>query len=118
MRIPTLALVIVPAVALILLGCGRPSEAQRHYDAGVELQDQGQLSDAITDYTKAIEADPDMVVAYTQRAKAYLELGQNQRAAHDYETAAELAPDDTATANQAKASLDLGQPQRVLKSLE
>ena len=118
MRIPTLALVIVPAVALILLGCGRPGEAQRHYDAGVELQDRGELSEAITAYTEAIAADPGMVEAYKRRAKAYLELGQNQRAAHDYETAADLAPDDTATANQAKASLDLGQPERALKDLE
>ena len=48
--------------------------------------------DAIEDYTKAIEIDPNNVFAYRLRADAKRKLGDYQGAIHDYTKAIEIFP--------------------------
>ena len=52
----------------------------------------GDFSDAIEDYTKAIELDPDYADAYNNRGYAYYLLEQYGKALNDYDKAIELDP--------------------------
>lgn len=74
-------------MALVLSGCGGLSEAEEHYNAGVELQEQGRLEEAIAEYDEAIRLDPQDAVVYYNRGFAYDDLGQHQRAIQDYDEA-------------------------------
>ena len=65
---------------VVLPACGGLSEAEQHYNAGVELQEQGRLEEAIAEYDEAIRLDPQDADVYNNRGIAYDELGQLQRA--------------------------------------
>ena len=75
------------ALGFVLAGCvtGGPGKAERHYDAGVELQAGGRPQEAIAEYDEAIRRDPEMAVAYNGRGLAYDELGQHQRAIRNFD---------------------------------
>lgn len=45
---------------LLLAACGGASEAEKYFDAGVELQGQGRLEEAIVQYDEAIRLDPQL----------------------------------------------------------
>ena len=82
------------AMALLVVGCGGGrTEAEKHYNKGVEYAEEGRLDDAIAEYTKAIELDPDLAEAHFSRGYAYYKLGESQRAVEGYNEAIELDPD-------------------------
>ena len=43
---------------LFVATCGGVSEAEKHFDAGLELHGQGFLEDAIAQYDETIKLDP------------------------------------------------------------
>ena len=49
---------------------------------------------SIEDFDKAIELDPNLAWAYSNRGFSYHELGQYQRSIDDYDKAIELDPND------------------------
>ncbi len=53
MKAAILAATLLSTMVLVFLGCGGPSEAQQRYEAGVELQKQGQLEGAVQEYNEA-----------------------------------------------------------------
>ena len=60
---------------------GDPDAALAHFEAGVTLQLNGRLEEAIAEYGEAIRLDPGSASAfYINRGNAYNELGQFQRA--------------------------------------
>ena len=76
------------------------------YNKGVELQKQGLHGQAIQDYDKAIQlnpdyalrpVDPDYVLPYFNRGVAYTNLGEYQRAIEDYDKAIQLDPANALT---------------------
>lgn len=78
----------------IFAACGSPAErtAQRHFNHGVDLADEGQYEQATTEFSKAIELDPYYTEAYNNRGTAYHYLGEYQQAIADYSKAIELDP--------------------------
>ena len=88
--VPLVMLSLFPALGL--LGCGL-SEAEKHYNAGAELQEQGRLEEAIAEYDQAIRLDPQYVLAYFNRGVAYHGLGEFQQAVEDLDEAIRLDPD-------------------------
>jgi hypothetical protein len=54
MEASILAATLLSTIVLVFLGCGGPSEAQQRYEAGVELQKQGQLEGAVQEYNEAL----------------------------------------------------------------
>ena len=70
---------------LVALACGGLSEAEKHYNAGVDLQEQDQLEEAIAEYHESIRLNPELALAYSNRGLAYDDLGQHQRAIQDYD---------------------------------
>ena len=53
----------------------------------------GNYQQAIADYTRAIQADPEYAYAYTRRGYAYSELGDYQQAIADYTRAIQADPE-------------------------
>jgi tetratricopeptide (TPR) repeat protein len=56
---------------------------------------KGNFQDAINNYTKAIEINPDYAEAYNNRGNTYLQLGSYDLALNDYLNAIRLKPDYT-----------------------
>ncbi len=52
----------------------------------------GRNEEAIKDYDKAIELNPQYAKAYNNRGKAKAKLGRNEEAIKDYDKAIELNP--------------------------
>ena len=95
-----LALMLVLAV----LACSGLNESEEHYNAGVDLQQQGRLEDAIAEYDQAIRLNP-RAAFYRNLGLAYIEHGDSQRAILDLNEAIRLEPDYMrAFANRARVS--------------
>lgn len=71
---------------------GGVSEAEQHYNAGVDLYDQGRFSEAIVEFNEAIELEPEMAEAYCNRGAAYIQLGNYERAIEDLDEAIRFDP--------------------------
>ena len=69
------------------------SGAERYYSAGVELQDEGRLEEAIAEYDQAIRLVPNLGEAYGGRALALAAIGKDSEAKQDAERAVELGVD-------------------------
>ena len=92
LRLAILALVLISSFTLVAPACGGLSEAEKHFNAGVELQEEGRLQAAIAEYDEAIRLDPELALAYINLGAAYDGLGQHERAIQDYDEAILLYP--------------------------
>ena len=79
------------AILLLLSACG-PSPAEQHYKAGTNLLANNRLEEAITELSKALELDPKLASAYSNRGIAYARKGEYEKAVADYEQALSLDP--------------------------
>ena len=66
------------------------ADAEEYYRRASELDRQGQHQEAITEYTKAIELDPNYALAYAFRGNALALVGQPQQGIEDIEKAAQI----------------------------
>ena len=64
--------------------------AETYYNRGLAHSKKGELELAIADYTKAIELKPDYADAYYCRSKAWLRLGEEEKAKSDMEIASKI----------------------------
>ncbi len=91
-------------VTVVVLACsGSQTEAEQRYNDGEAAQEDGQLDDAVTLYTEAIELDPKLVEAYGNRSLAYLNLGRLEEALDDTTKVIELEPTDVSVLASAYA---------------
>jgi Tfp pilus assembly protein PilF/ketosteroid isomerase-like protein len=67
--------------------------AEEYYNHGNAYKKQGNLTQAIADYTKAIEIDPKYAAAYSNRGNVYQIQGNFQQAIADYDKAIEINPE-------------------------
>ena len=65
---------------------------EAYYNMGLTKCKMGQFEDAIEDYTKSIELNPNFGMAYYQRGKAYIETDSLQFAKSDFQKALEIYP--------------------------
>ena len=87
--------------ALVLASCAPAEEevvpatetAEQHNERGVVLSAVGLYEQAITEFNKAIELDPEYAMAYNNRGNAYWNKGNFDRAIADYDKAIELDPE-------------------------
>jgi small glutamine-rich tetratricopeptide repeat-containing protein alpha len=66
--------------------------AEQHKDAGNEFVRQANYKDALTEYTLAIEGDPNNAIYYANRGLAYQKLNNHEQAIADLEKAISLNP--------------------------
>src|SRR5881628_255377 len=74
------------------------SQSDEHNARGIELADRGWLDEAIKEFKKAIELDPESAHAHDNLATVYSEKKLYREALKEYLTALELEP-DSATAH-------------------
>ena len=118
---------IIGVVLVILIGLVAWSipatQGGGHYNLGVEACEKGNYAEAIENYNKAIESDPNDALAYNNRGLAYTEVGEPEAAMSDYSKAIELKPDYAeAYFNRGLAYLNLaplgwGNPEMVQKGI-
>ncbi len=79
---------------LILTACSQVNErlSERHYQAAVQLDGQGQDDQAALELDQALDANPDHLPALLMRAELALDAGRHDQARQDLEKAAQLSP--------------------------
>ena len=86
------------------------ASARAHNDEGVSYYQKAQWENAIPEFDKAIQIDPDYADAYRGRGNAYWRLAQFQNAVDDHTMALQIDPDDAlAYVFRGQAYLNLGQ---------
>jgi tetratricopeptide (TPR) repeat protein len=77
------------------------------------------LEDAVADYTRAIELDPQHTRAYNNRGNAHTSLGEVESALRDYDTALQFDPNlALAYFNRGLLRSRLGDPAQAIADLE
>jgi tetratricopeptide (TPR) repeat protein len=66
--------------------------ANEWFEKGYASHTSGNYNDAINAYSKAIELNPKLAMAYNNRGNAYYMLGNHRQAIHDLDKAIELDP--------------------------
>lgn len=66
--------------------------SEEYYNRGLVDSKQGNLSQAISNYTKAIELDPNFMMAYGNRGNAYSRQGNFTQAISDFTKSIEINP--------------------------
>ena len=94
-----LGILIVALVFIVLNVVNTDKDtAEKHFNQGQKLADEGRYDDAIVEFGKAIELDPNIelgpnyAAAYSKRGSAYTYEGQYDLAIADYNKAIELDP--------------------------
>ena len=90
-RLTLLAAAALVIVALSALACeGAAGRAESHFEAGIELESQGRIEEAIEQYSQALEINPADADFYFRRGGSYGRLGQYDRALEDLDQAVRL----------------------------
>lgn len=63
-----------------------------HFDRAYDAYEKGDHDTAVTEYTRAIELEPNYAAAYNNRGNSYAKQKQYERAIQDYDKAIELDP--------------------------
>jgi len=73
---------------------GNPPSASDYYNRGIAYRDRQNYKQAIDDFTKTIELDPNHLYAYTNRAHAFSMLMKYDEVIKDINKATELSSND------------------------
>jgi tetratricopeptide (TPR) repeat protein len=97
----------------------RSDEAATHVNRGVLLMRRGNFEDAIPDYERALELQPELAEAHINFGAALYYQGDDARALDAYNTAIDLGGDNTAEAlfNRALVYERLDQPREAYYDL-
>lgn len=89
------------------------------YNTGKEFVASGNYDDAIVQFTKLIDEDPENTKAYVARAEAYEKIGNKKDAANDYKRATTFdSKDKEILYNAGRLYYDLGQYKDAIPMLE
>ena len=92
--------------------------AKKFFKAGEEFVENNAYSDAIVQFSKAVDMDPDFTKAYLARANAFELIGNQTQAAEDYKRAIIFLPKDSEIHYQAGRMLNqIGQYDEALRIL-
>ena len=112
---------LVLSISVLVLGVCVVAGAQTADEwnvRGDNLYDAGDFNKAIECYTKAIELDFELILAYFSRASAYSNLARYEEAVVDYTKAIELSPDFASLyGNRGAAYNELGRYEDALADL-
>ncbi|UCH51863.1 MAG: tetratricopeptide repeat protein [Chloroflexota bacterium] len=91
----TFQTVIALSLSLLVLTSGCVIPAMIHLKQGDSYAEQGQIEEAVGEYSQAIELSPKLSAAYIGRGLAYFDQGQWTLTIRDLNRAIELAPQFT-----------------------
>ncbi len=93
--------------------------AKKFYKTGATFAENGKSKDAIDNFTKSLDIDPNYVKSYIARAEAYSKMGNASEALNDYERAGTLEPkEEELHVKAAQLSLDLKEYKRAIKNAD
>jgi tetratricopeptide (TPR) repeat protein len=106
-------------ISFALLSIGTFGQnAKQFIKAGDEFLKSNKFEDAIDQYSKGIQIEPDNSKAYTQRAYGYSQLAKYKEAAEDYDRASVFIPKDEINYfNSASMYFKIGDDQSALNRL-
>src|ERR1039458_3848845 len=81
------------------------AQSDEHNARGIELADRGWLDEAVNEFKKAIDLDPDSAHAHDNLATVFAEKGRFVDALEAYVKAVRLEPDNTNTPHYLPSSL-------------
>ncbi|MBN1187769.1 MAG: tetratricopeptide repeat protein [Bacteroidales bacterium] len=111
-RVIFLTILLVPALVMA-------QSAKQYCKAGDEFMEKGNVEDAIVQYTKAIDSDPDYDKAYMLRAVAYEKLDKLDEALQDYNRASVFNENDAEIlCNSGRILFLMGKYQDALEKLD
>src|SRR4030042_6325994 len=111
--------VLVLLLARTILGCQSQAEALQHNELGAQLLEEGRDDEAIAEFNKAIELDPELAIAYSNRGAAYIGKGDFDKALADCDMAIALDPLLAAAYNnRARAYHEKGELDKALARSE
>src|SRR5215831_13811160 len=90
-------LMLVPALTVTALAQGQTNaraQAYYHFSRARLLDDQGQASQAIDEYKKALELDPNNSLIYSEMAQSYLRNNRLRDATDTAKKAISIDPDN------------------------
>src|SRR6266511_722697 len=70
----------------------KQTDAHAHFSQGIDLGLSGKVHEAIDELSKAVEEDPEHVIAHTSLGVAFHRLGEDDRALSCYEAALKIDP--------------------------
>ena len=110
---------IAPVTVLGLAACFGLSDAEKRFNSGSKLMDQGRYDEAIDEFDLALFSDGSMAAAYHNRALTEQRTGSLSSAIKDYTRSIELDP-ELAVAYQDRANdyLETRDRQSALADLE
>ncbi|MYB92774.1 tetratricopeptide repeat protein [Candidatus Poribacteria bacterium] len=73
----------------------KPDYVEAYYNRGLVYRMKEDYKHAVEDYTKAIEIDPYNADAYYRRSRAWLYLGEEEKAKSDMKTASDIGINNT-----------------------
>ena len=98
---------ILFTLALLISFSSFGQTAEEYVNSGNQKDDAKDYNGAISDYTKAIELNPDTAVAYSNRGNSKSNLKDYNGAISDYTKAIELTPASNAYFNRGLAKKKL-----------
>lgn len=84
----SLAFIVLSFTSLLAFG----QTPKKYFSAGKKFQEMGNCADAVSNFTKALELDPQMEDAYVARAECNEKLEKKAEAAADYKLATTFSP--------------------------
>lgn len=89
------ASLLIFLATFLVVGNAFASPAEEAVNKGVEYGKKGKYDEAISEFTKAIELEPELAQLYYNRGNAYTKKGSYDEAILDYTRAVELKSDFT-----------------------
>jgi tetratricopeptide (TPR) repeat protein len=90
--------------------------AAEWFEKGYAASLSGNQTEAITDYGKAIELNPQFALAHNNRGAVYAKLGNHSQAIKDFDKAIQLGPKDAGSYhNRGNAYAELGNNNQAIK---
>lgn len=82
-----LGFIVFSGLMLTTFTYGKAQSAKQFYKTGLTFVEAKSYNDAIDQFTKAVQVDPEYVAAYVERARTYRIINETQKAAEDYDRA-------------------------------
>ncbi|MBN1413615.1 MAG: tetratricopeptide repeat protein [Bacteroidales bacterium] len=82
-----LGCILISGLFLTASFIGKAQNAKQYYKTGLTFIEAQNFNDAIDQFSKAVQVDPDYVEAYIERARTYQTINDIEKAAEDYDRA-------------------------------
>lgn len=93
-------------------------EAGFYYERGEALEQAGRLDEAMSEFKRAVRADPGLAEAHMALGFHYRRKNLLSKAAEEFRTAASLAPSYDSFFNLGHVLVDLGQPKEAIAAFQ